>query len=209
MFCLFTGKSAYPWSSYPLRQIWFQVRHARLMLVGCDLLVYSFSLISININNDLILTHPEQCDPLSTIPNRIEIWKCQVLLARGKTGLPGNKRPSEQRKEPVYGFALCIFCSVKPAWSPSATPCKMAYRPATFNLVWLCVCSVVQVPKLTNIKFLLTTSVHHQEKKLWELMKMITKGGSVFLVYQILSDKSLRKCVMISLGRFTWIIKGF
>ena len=40
-------------------------------------------------------------------------------------------------------------------------------------------------------------------------MKMITKGGSVFLVYQILSDKSLRKCVMISLGRFTWIIKGF
>ena len=144
MFGLFTGKSAYPWSSYPLRQIWFQVRHARLTVVCCNLLVYWFPLISININSDLILTHPEQCDPLSTIPDRIEIWKCQVLLARGKTGLPGNKRPSEQRKEPargktglpgnkrpseqrkepVYGFALCIFCSVKPTWSLSATPCK-------------------------------------------------------------------------------------
>ena len=92
MFGLFTGKSTYPWSSYALRQIWFQVRHARFTLVCCDLLVYTFSLISININNDLIVTHPEQCDPSSTIPDRIGIWKCQVLLARGKTGLPKEKK---------------------------------------------------------------------------------------------------------------------
>ena len=37
-------------------------------------------------------------------------------------------------------------------------------------------------------------------------MKMITKGESALLFYQLLSDNSLRKCMVISLESFTRIL---
>ena len=50
---------------------------------------------------------------------------------------------------------------------------------------------------VTNINFLLMISIHHQEKKLWELTKWSRKNASLF--YEILSTGSSRKYIVISL----------
>ena len=55
-----------------------------------------------------------------------------------------------------------------------------------YRKVWISLC----VPKVTNINFRLTISMHYQEKKVWELINWSTKEKCF---------DSLRKCMEISL----------
>ena len=51
---------------------------------------------------------------------------------------------------------------------------------------------------VTNINFLLTISVHHQEIRLCELINDHERENAL-IFYQILSTNSLRECIEISL----------
>ena len=63
----------------------------------------------------------------------------------------------------------------------------------------------LSVPMVTNINFLPIISIHHQEKKLWELIKWSPRINAL-IFYQILSTHSLRKCIEISLENLYVVI---
>ena len=65
-------------------------------------------------------------------------------------------------------------------------------------------CDLHWDPRVTNINFLLTKSVHDQEKRLWELIKINgNQRRNALMFYQICSIISSRKWMEINLENFS------